>query len=274
VQWFHRQPKILIPASPSVSKSDHRFQQNVPPLQRSAPIPRNFFRFLQSPHSSMHHTFPCNRLIFPSHTTHTTLAGTPPTENEIIGRVGSSIIKLPKHNDVRINGQYSFLPAEPSLFFFVPHLGRAISILIQAIPFFISYTYHIHAYYTHSSRSVTMHSSSTIITLAFYILPTPHITPRDVVDRFSTSFSYLPHSFLFYFSTYTTFPTLLVVDYVGALRGGFQIFGTLCRPYKPQPFPLFISLQHCLIFHTLNLVMLQQSSYNCSVSLPSSSPKA
>jgi len=135
----------------------------------------------------MHHTFPCNCLIFPSRTHHTphtqththTLAGTPPTENnEIIGRVGSSIIKLPKHNDVQVNGQYFFLPAEPSLFS-VSRSGRTISILIQAIPFFTSYTYHIHAYYTHSNRSVTMHSSSTIITLAFYILPfptSPHAT--------------------------------------------------------------------------------------------------
>jgi len=97
-----------------------------------------------------------------------------PEDNEITGRVGSSIIELQKRNDVRINGQSFFQPAELSRL----SPGGAKSIPIQATPFFNSYTYHIHHYYTHSKPFCHyMHSSSTIITLAFYILPTPRNHP-------------------------------------------------------------------------------------------------
>lgn len=52
VQWHHRQPKILTHLPSSASKSDHRFLQNVPSLQLSAPVPRNF-------------SVSCNRLDHP-----------------------------------------------------------------------------------------------------------------------------------------------------------------------------------------------------------------
>ena len=80
----------------------------------------------------------------------------------------------------------------------------------------------------------------------------------------------------FILSTYTTLPTLLVVDYVGALRGGFHFFWYSFADRTNLVFS-HSSLAHCLIFHNFNLVMLQQSSsrtYNCSVSLPSSTRRS
>jgi hypothetical protein len=123
-----------------------------------------------------------------------------PEDNET-GRVGSSIIELQKRNDVRINGQSFFQPAELSRL----SPGGAKSILIQATPFFNSYT----IITLIPNRSVTIcihHPPSLPSHFTFY--PLPAITPRDEVDRLISSFSYPPHSFLFYFSTYTTFLNL------------------------------------------------------------------
>jgi len=191
----------------------------------------------------MHHTFPCNFLIFTSikpTTYHTGRQYNLPANNEITERVGSSIIKPPKHSDVRINGQYFTCQPNP-LFCLRLSSGRAISIPIQATPFFSSYTYHIHNYYTHSNRSVTIciHNPPSLPSHSTFY-PLPAITPRDEVDRLITSFSYPPHSFLFYSFNlyYFANPSSRRLRWRVAWRLPFFLV-LFCRPYKPRLLPLF-----------------------------------
>jgi hypothetical protein len=160
-----------------------------------------------------------------------------PANNEITERVGSSIIKPPKHSDVRINGQYFTCQPNP-LCLLSP--GRAISIPIQATPFFSSYTYHINNYYTHSNRSVTICIHNPPSLPAFYIYPIPAITPRDEIDRLIISFSYPPHSFLFYSFNlyYFANPSSRRLRWRVAWRlPSFLVL--FYRPYKPRLLPLF-----------------------------------
>jgi hypothetical protein len=150
------------------------------------------------------------------------------------------------------------IPHSSDSLFHLIHLPQ--STIITLIPTVLSlYAFIIHHHYprilhfTHSPQS-------------------PHATRST-----DSSHHLVTHRIRSYFilSTYTTLPTLLVVDYVGALRGGFQFFWYSFADRTNLVFSHF-SFLHCLIFHNFNLVMLQQSSsrtYNCSLSLTSSSSK-
>ena len=74
--------------------------------------------------------------------------------------------------------------------------------------------------------------------LHFY--PLPAITPRDEVDRLITSFSYPPHSFLFYSFNlyYFANPSSRRLRWRVAWRLPFFLV-LFCRPYKPRLLPLF-----------------------------------
>src|ERR1700733_7943955 len=47
-------------------------------------------------------------------------------------------------------------------------------------------------------------------------------------------------SSFFIHSTFISLPTPLVVDFLGALRGGFHFLVLFCRPYKPRLLPIFL----------------------------------
>lgn len=171
-----------------------------------------------------------------------------------------------------------YLPAKPSHIFFVSPREEPFLLPVQATPFFKPQIYHIHDYYTHfkpflSLYAFTIHHHYPRILHSTHSPQSPHATRST-----DSSHHLVTHRIRSYFilSTYTTLPTLLVVDYVGALRGGFHFFWYSFADRTNLVFSQF-SFAHCLIFHNFNLVMLQQSSsrtYNCSVSLPSSSRKA
>jgi hypothetical protein len=150
----------------------------------------------------MHHTFPCNCLIFTSINPHTTphwQAYNLPADNEISERVGSSIIKPPKRSDVRINGQYFICQPNPPIFSsYLPrksHFYSPFKRLLSSTH--KSTTSTIITLISNRSVTICIHNPPSLPSHStFYPLPT--ITPRDEVDRLLTSFSYPPHSFLFY----------------------------------------------------------------------------
>lgn len=127
---------------------------------------------------------------------HTTLASILPTKDDIIERVGSSIIKFPKHNDVRIKGQCIFCLPNPLLS--VSCSGRAISIPFKRLPS----SPHTPTTYTTITLIPTVlslcihHPPSLPSHLQFtHSLQAPHAT------RSTDSSHHLvtPHSFLLYF---------------------------------------------------------------------------
>jgi hypothetical protein len=84
----------------------------------------------------------------------------------------------------------------------------------------------------HNPPSLPSHST-------FY--PLPAITPRDEVDRLITSFSYPPHSFLFYSFNlyYFANPSSRRLCWRVAWRLPFFLV-LFCRPYKPRLLPIFL----------------------------------
>jgi hypothetical protein len=159
----------------------------------------------------LHH--PCITLslaivsFFIAHNTHHTphwQAYQLPEDNEIIGRVGSSIIKPLKHSDVRINGQ-SFVCLPNPLFVLClrPFLSPFKRFLSST-----QYTYHIQDYYTHSKCSVTIciHHPPSLPSHSTFFLPIPrnHPTRRSRQTQ-SHRFSYYRIRSYFIPSTYTTF---------------------------------------------------------------------
>jgi len=257
VQWFHSQ---LVFASSSASKKRSSIPTKCTTITTFCTHSAQFFCFPQSPQSSMHHTSPCNCLNFPFlHSLYTTLAGILRWRDIWEGRLIHH--QLQKHIDVRINGQYFFLPAELSL----------VSSLPQEEPIYLFKRL------LHIIHSAIITLIPTVLSLCIHHPPSlpSHFTiyrSRNYSTRRGRQayhhfiFSYLSHSFLFYFSIYTTFfhPSSLV-DYVGALRGGFQFSGDRTN------LTVFISFAHCLIFHiSISSCYSNPRTYNCSVSLPPS----
>jgi len=139
-----------------------------------------------------------------------------------------------------------FLPAEPSSFFS--------SYLLQEEPF-LSPNQANHTplpsktHYTHSNRLSHMHSSSTIIThiLHFTHSQSPHATrSTDSSPHLVSSFV----SILFFHFILLFFP-VLVVDRVGALRGGFHyiFLVPLADRTDPHPLPLLFTSLLALLSH-------------------------
>jgi hypothetical protein len=135
-----------------------------------------------------------------------------------------------------------YLPAKPSHIFFVSPREEPFLLPVQATPFFKPQIYHIHDYYTHfkpflSLYAFTIHHHYPRILHSTHSPQSPHATRST-----DSSHHLVTHRIRSYFilSTYTTLPTLLVVDYVGALRGGFHFLVLFCRPYKPRLLPIFL----------------------------------